>query len=59
MEISEIQNTQYRVIISQRFLNEIENVATKSINGLRGTSEVVTQLGDFIKVSSMSWQFSA
>ena len=48
MEISEIQNTQYRIIISQRFLNEIENVATKSTNGLRGTSEVVTQLGDFI-----------
>ena len=48
MEISEIQNTKYKVIISQRFLNEIENVATKSTNGTRGTSDVVNQLGEFI-----------
>ena len=48
MEISDIQNVQHNVWISKRFLNEIENVAAKSTAGHRGTSEVTTQLGDFI-----------
>lgn len=48
MEISDIQNVQHNVWVSPRFLNEIENVATKSTAGHRGTSEVTTQLGDFI-----------
>ena len=48
MEINGIQNVQHNVWVSQRFLNEIENVATKSTNGNRGTSEVAEQLGDFI-----------
>ncbi len=48
MEISDIQNVQHNVWVSQRFLNEIENVATKSTDGFRGTSEVTSQLGDFI-----------
>ena len=48
MEISDIQNVQHNVWVSQKFLNEIENVATKSTSGNRGTSAVVEQLGDFI-----------
>lgn len=32
-------------------MSEIENVATKSTDGWRGTSEVATQLGDFIMFS--------
>ena len=48
MEIGDIQNIQHNVWISKKFLEEIENVATKSTNGNRGTSEVTTQLGDFI-----------
>ena len=48
MDISGIQNIQHNVWVSQRFLDEIENVATKSTNGNRGTSEVTEQLGDFI-----------
>lgn len=48
MDISGIQNIQHNVWVSQRFLDEIENVTTKSTNGNRGTSEVTEQLGDFI-----------